>query len=522
MSAGVLAMEPVRLAPVVEGRTLPAKDVHLSCDVVVVGSGAGGAVVAAECSEAGLDVIVLEEGGHIEPDVYAKFRPSETLRHMGREAGTTAATPIGDSPMIGILAGRTVGGSSTMTGGVCFRVPELISDGWVKTQGLTDYSSEAMAPFYERVERAIRVKEVPVAMWSNSTVLFAKGAAKTGMEMKPFRRNTGDACEGWSRCNFGCPVKAKMSVDLSYLPRARARGARIYSDCKVERVRVRADRAAGIEARLLNGRGGRKGSRLTVDAKAVVISAGTMHTPLVLRRSGVGLGRGVLGRHLTLHPSFRIGALFDEEVRGWDGAMQAAWSDTYEDDGITVTGIFPPMNVLAAALPGVGPHLTGRVKKMGHIATFGGLVHDEGGGRIWGELKGEPFITYKLAPRDKQRMIRGTRLLAEAFFAVGAKEIYLPRFGVEPLTSPDQLKVLDEHFPARLFECIAFHPLGSARMAIHEKAGVVKPTGETWDLPGLWVADGSVFPTSIGVNSQLPIMAMATRIAFNLLDRWRR
>ena len=507
--------------PIVEARNLPKADVHLTADVVVVGSGAGGAVVATECAEAGLDVLVLEEGGHIRPDVYAKFNASQSLRHMGREGGTTAAMPIGDTPLISILAGRTVGGSSTMTGGVCFRVPESISDSWVKTLGLEDYSAAKMEPFYERVEKSMRVTEVPVEMWSRSTVLFAEGAAKRGIDVHPMRRNAPD-CKGWSKCNFGCPEQAKLSVDLSYLPRARAHGARVWADCKVDRVITRGDRAAGVEGRLLNGRAGKPGSRFRVDARAVVIAAGSLHTPLVLARSGVGRHRGVLGRNLTLHPSFRIAAMFDEEVRGWDGAMQSAYSDTFEADGITLNGVYAPLNILAAALPGVGREWIDRVRGLGHLAAFGGMVHDEGGGRIWGEINGEPIITYKLAPRDKQRMIRGTKLLAEAFFDAGAKEVMLPRFGVGPMKSPDELKTLDEYFSAKRFECVAFHPLGTARMAQHEKAGVVQPSGETWDLPGLWVADGSIFPTSIGVNSQLPIMAMATRIATNLLQAWRR
>ncbi|HVO31648.1 MAG TPA: GMC family oxidoreductase N-terminal domain-containing protein, partial [bacterium] len=409
MSAAPLPIQR-NLEPIVEARNLPRDVVKLACDVVVVGSGAGGSVVATELAEAGLDVIVVEEGGNVPSDVYAKFRPSETLRHMGREGGTTTTIPIGDTPLVSILAGRTVGGSSTMTGGICFRVPELISDGWVKQLGLEDYSAERMAPFYERVEKRVNVRPVPMEMWSRSQVLFAEGAKKCGMELKPFRRNVTEACKGWSRCNFGCPEQAKMSVDISYLPRARAKGARVWADARVDRVIVKGDRAAGVEGRLLNERAGRPGSRFTIESKAVFLCAGTLHTPRLLRNSGVGTSRGVLGRNLTLHPSFRIAALFDEEVRGWDGAMQAAWSDTYEDQGITMTGIFAPLPILAAATPGVAREYMERVKGLGHLATFGGLVHDEGGGKIWGYVKGEPIITYRLAPRDKQRMIQGTRL----------------------------------------------------------------------------------------------------------------
>lgn len=502
---------------ITEAKRLPGgRDVTLDADVVVVGSGAGGAVVATELAAAGRDVLVLEEGGNVPQEIYGRWRPSQSLRHICREAGSTAAIPIGDTPLIGIMMGRTIGGSSVMTGGVCFRIPESIAETWSKVHGLADLAPEAMDPWYAIVEDAMNVREVPVAMRSKATTLFDAGARKLGYELKSMKRNT-SGCIGHSRCNFGCPVGAKLSVDLSYLPRARKHGARIWSDVLVEKVRIRGGRAAGVTGRLLNRRGGR-GSRFEVRANAVFLCAGTLHTPKILGATGVGRGRGVLGRNLTLHPSYRVAALFDEDVNGWDGSFQAAFSDHFEREGITLNAAFPPLNVLAAMLPGVGRAYMDRVEKMGKLAVFGALVHDEGGGRLWNGPGREPWVTYRMAPHDKQRFLRGIRILSETYFAAGAKQVLLPIFGSEPLTSPDQLSLLDRNVPAKLLESMSFHPLGSARMSIHEKRGIVQPTGESWDLPGLYVADGSVFPTSIGVNSQLPIMAMATRISHKFLE----
>ena len=512
---------PGGLVPVVEGRHLVrGEKLVLDADVVVVGSGAGGAVIATELAEQGLDVVVLEEGGHTPADVYAKLRPTDTMRRMGREAWTTTALPIGDTPAIAVTMGRTVGGSSTMTGGVAYRIPAPIVDRWERELGLQGYSARGMEPYFERVEKAMLVRDVPVSQRSRSTTLFDEGITKLGHSLKPMRRNM-TGCEGHSRCNFGCPVKAKLSVDISYLPRARARGVRIYSDCLVQRVTVRGGRAAGVEGRVLNGRNGKRGERLTVNAKAVFVCAGTLHTPMVLHRTGVGRGRGVLGRGITLHPSFRVGALFDKDVNGWDGALQSAYSDGWEHEGITLNSAYLPLNFLAATVPGVGKEYLQRIADVGRLAVFGVLVHDEAGGRLYRGPGREPWLTYRMDPRDKVRFVRGIHVLAEGWFAAGAKRVFLPIFGQAPIDSMDQMKKIDAKIPATHFESASFHPLGSARMGTDERKSIVQPTGETWDLPGLWVADGSVFPTSIGVNSQLPIMAMATRIAAEFLQRWR-
>lgn len=513
---------PGGLVPVTEGRHLVrGEKLELDADVVVVGSGAGGAVVATELAEQGLDVVVLEEGGHTTPDVYGKLRPTDTMRRMGREAWTTAAIPIGDTPLIGVTMGRTVGGSSTMTGGVCYRIPAPIVDRWERELGLQGYSARGMEPYFERVEKAMLVREVPSSQRSQSTNLFDEGVTKLGHPLKAMRRNM-TGCAGHSRCNFGCPRKAKLSVDISYLPRARARGVRIYSDCLVERVSVKGGRASGVEGRVLNGPRGRKGNRLSVNARAVFVCAGTLHTPGVLHRTGIGRsGSAVLGRGITLHPSFRVGALFDKSVNGWDGALQSAYSDGWEHEGVTLNSAYLPLNILAATVPGVGKAYMERIQDMGKLAVFGALVHDEAGGRLFQGPGREPWLTYRMDPRDKQRFVRGIQVLAEGWFAAGAKRVFLPIFGQAPIDSMDQMKKIDVAIPASHFESASFHPLGSARMGTDERKSIVQPTGESWELPGLWVADGSVFPTSIGVNSQLPIMAMATRIAAEFLERFR-
>ncbi|MBI5511978.1 MAG: GMC family oxidoreductase [Deltaproteobacteria bacterium] len=498
------------------GRSV-AGDLDLSTDVVIVGSGASGAVVAAELAEAGQKVVVLEEGGHHLPAAMGAMRPSESLRHVWRAGSMTAAIGIGDSPVINVMMGRAVGGSSLLTGGVCFRIPEHKLVHWSTTLGLTELTPAKLEPYFDAVERAIHVETVPETARSRSTVLYEDGARKLGYRLTPLRRNT-RGCEGRSKCNFVCPHQAKASVDLTYLPRAVAAGAEIYADCRVSRVVPHGGRAVGVSGRLLDADGHKRG-HLMVRARRVVLAASAWYTPLLLWNSGIGRGSGVVGRNMTLHPSLRVIGEFDEEVRGWHGALQSAYSDAFLAERLTLVSAFVPTSILAATMPGAGPAFMARADRIRHLGVFGGMIHDEGGGRLHRGLGREPWVTYRMARADRAALSRLIRILADTWFAAGARRVYLPVFGLEGL-DPSALATLNlDRIPASRIECTSQHPLGTCRMGTDRAHSVVNQDGETWDLPGLYIVDGSTFPTSLGVNPQLGIMAMAARAALRMLDR---
>ncbi len=493
-------------------------DLALEADVVVVGSGAGGAVVAHALAEAGLDVVVLEEGGHVRPDEHARMRPSESLRHLWREAGMTMAIGLGGSPMINVMMGRCVGGSSVLTGGVCFRIPETVLADWQRDYGLDDFTAKNLEPYYGAVEKTVNVEEVPATMRSRSTQLFGEGARKLGYELHSMRRNT-KGCQGWSTCNFGCPEQAKMSVDISYLPRAVEMGARIYSDCLVEKVRIKDDRAVGVRGRVLNGENGKPQGRLEVRARRVVLACSALYTPVVLKRSGIGSRSGQVGRNLTLHPSFRIMARFDERVDGWNGSLQSAFSSHYEPEGIQLNSVFVPGGILAAAQPGVGPAHLARARQIPHLAIFGANLHDAGGGVVHRWIGREPIVTYRMTEKDKAAIPRALEIAGETFLAAGAKELFLPVLGLEGLDA-DAFRALDlARLPPSKLECASQHPLGTCRMGSSPDTSVVDPNGETWDVKELFITDGSTAPTSLGVNPQLTIMTLATRFAWKMRER---
>lgn len=518
------------------------KPLELDAEVVVVGSGASGAVVAAELAASGQRVIILEEGPHLPAEQLGRMRPSETLRRGWREAGMTFAIGEGDSPLINVAMGRCVGGSSVMTGGVCFRTPEQVLSEWVTEHGLPDLSPQRMTPYFEEVERRIHVEKVPIEMRSRSTVLFDQGAAKLGYRLVENQRNTQGCC-GCARCNFGCPHGAKLSVDLTYLPRAALAGARIVSGCLVHKVLLRGEQAVGVSGEILQPPGEKRTAqgrrRFTVRAQRVVLAAGAWHTPQILWSSGLGDGLPALGRNLTLHPSFRVMARFDDPVTGWRGALQSAHSKAFEHEGITLMSVFVPLGVLLATLPGIGEEHARHAELAPHLAMFGGMIHDDPMGRVhprssllgfFGQLGGrEPLVTYRMSRRDRKAVSRLLRVLGETYLAAGAREIFLPilggasRLGVS--TGPyggfdaDGFAQLDlDRIPAKHLECASQHPLGTTRMGRSRDSAVVDDRGQVFGLRELFIVDSGILPTSLGVNPQLSVMAMATRLAVRLRE----
>jgi choline dehydrogenase-like flavoprotein len=492
-------------------------DLSLDADVVVVGSGASGAVIAATLAEAGRSVVILEEGEHIPALEHGAMRRSESLRRLWRDGGMATAFGLGESPMINVHIGKGVGGSSSLTGGVCFRTPDEVLHRWVTEHGLDDLAPAKLAPAFDDVERAVQVQETPHELRSRSTLVFGEGLKKLGAALTPMRRNVVD-CNGCSRCNFGCPHGRKLSVDLTYIPRALKAGATLFSDCLVERVETAGDRAVGVSGRLRNGPDGKAGDSFTVRAKRVVLACGAAYTPLLLMKSGLEGRSRQVGRNLTLHPSVRTFASFEQRIEGWKGALQSAYTDDYAHEGVTLNAIFVPASVFAATIPGAGPEHLRRLRVLPNLAMFGGLVHDDGSGRVRRGLGREPVMTYRMSKADRARLSVLIRRLAGAFFAAGAREVYLPIIGAHPFDA-DAFRRLDlDRVPARTFEVASQHPLGTTRMGVSPKHSVVDPEGRLWGLRDLYVVDGGIVPTSLGVNPQLTIMAMATRLAWKMRE----
>jgi choline dehydrogenase-like flavoprotein len=216
---------------------------------------------------------------------------------------------------------------------------------------------------------------------------------------------------------------------------------------------------------------------------------------------------------MTLHPGFRVLARFDSPVQGWQGALQSGWVGDLEPEGITLTGLFVPPGVLGATMPGVGPEHTENARHIGHLAMFGGILHDEGGCSLYRTPGREPLALYRMTRQDRARVPKLIRAMARAFFAAGAREVFLPVLGLRGLDADAFARFDLDRIPSNRLECASQHPLGSAQMGATPEHSVVDGDGRLWGMEHLYVADGSVVPTSLGVNPQLSIMAIATRIA---------
>ncbi len=494
-----------------------ASDLQVTCDVVIVGSGAGGATMADDLSAGGLDVVVLEEGGYHSTSSFTS-EASRSLRALYRDGGLQLA--LGTPPVM-ISEGRCVGGSTVINGGMSWRTPERILERWTHEEHVDGVTPREMEPYFRRIERRISVGHQDPETIGRDAELLKLGADAKGWNIIANERNQLH-CAGSNNCVFGCPTGAKRSMLVTSIPRALARGARVYADCHVERVTRQGARATGVEARVVRPDGTR-GPKVSVRAAVVVVSAGAVQTPALLMRSGVHPPSGQLGRHLTLHPSARLVAIFDEEVNGWQGVHQAFQVREFIDEGILITAVNLPPSILSLGLPHYGQALGDLMQSYNRMVIAGCLIDDQSTGRVKLMRGIGPFISYQIHERDVQSVVRGIALTAELMFAAGARRILLPFAGVPDLTRPSDVYELQRRsIPKRAIDLFSVHVMGTARMSDDPSRGVVSSYGEVHGASGLFVSDASLFPTSVGVNPMETILALSSRNARWLLDHRQR
>jgi len=482
-------------------------DKEVRCQVAIIGSGAGGALAATELAERGVDVVLIEEGKIFQRGT-GKYEVAANLQRWYREGGATVSF---GRPAIPIPLGMTVGGSTTINSGTCFRSPRSVLDGWERL-GLPA-SREEIDPLYKRVEERLSVQLTPPELIGGSSHVVARGAEKLGIAHGPLHRNV-KGCKMSAVCVFGCPTGAKQGMDVSAVPSALAHGATLYAGIRAQRILVEGGRAAGVVAidRVT-------GAKLTVRADAVISACGTISGVPFLRASG--LRSRHLGRKLTIHPATKIVALMPEEVNGWLDTPQGYGIHGLQDEGIMYEGAFVPPSYAAIAFPFAGRAFTTVMEQYPRLAMFGMMVQDEGSGRVYSGLNGRPITTYSMAKSDMEKTRRGLEVLSDIFFAAGAEKIFLPIAGIEEHDTMDSARAaLSKPIDPWALELVGFHPLGTARMAASVLDGVVNPDLESWEIPGLYVMDGGILPTSLGVNPQMTIMAYTSRAAERLAAKF--
>ena len=496
---------------IVLGEELDA-DAELEAEVVVIGTGAGGAVVARELAAQGHAVLMLEEGRFYDRADFTRRDRLELNRTMYRGGGILPA--IGNSS-IAIIVGNTVGGSTTVNSGTCFRTPDKVLDQWRTELGLRDFTPAHMAPFFDRVEATIGVQEAKWEHLGGVAEVVRQGAESLGYSHHPLRRNAPE-CDGQGFCCFGCPTDAKRSTNVSYVPPALQSGATLVAGVRVSRIQVEDGRAVGVEAEV-DGR-----RRLRVKAQYVVLAGGTIYTPLMLLESGLCNRFDQVGRYLSIHPALGLNALFDHEIKGWKGVPQGYCIDEFKDDGIMFEGAFVPLEMATMAFPVIGDEFMEAMEAYNRLATFGFMISDTSRGRVRRTRGGAPLITYSLNALDMERLRRGSAILSRVFFAAGARRVYAAISGHEIIDGEADVQRLEK---SRVkpwdLELSAYHPLGTCRMGADPRTSIVDGRHETHEVRNLFVVDGSAVPGALGVNPQVTIMALATRFAGLLDERMR-
>lgn len=492
---------------------LPA-NVDETFDAIVIGSGAGGAVLAKELAEGGMRVAIVEEGGHHR--AHRDFA-SQAVNRLYRDQGVTGTV---GRPMVPVPLGKCFGGATTINSGTCFRTPETVLDRWRSAFGLESMDVESMDHVFARVEREINVEPVPFERMTRSCTLVHELLAARGLQGAPLNRNVID-CEGCGMCCYGCTSGAKQSMDKSYLPKAIIAGATAYTHARATRLlRQRNGRVTGVVAEAAGGVRRGRARRLVLRAPKVAVACGTLLSPAFLRGNGIARGNPHLGRHLTLHPASKVYGEFKEDIRQWRGVPQAYYLDTFKERGVIFEGISMPPELGAMATPFHGAPLAHFIRDYRHMASFGFMISDTGEGSMF-RVPGMGYrFRYSLTPTDVERIHFATVFLARLFLEGGARAVY--PFVSRPdciLRGEADLERFEQSPPRREeLELMAFHPLGTCRMAAKADQGVIGPDFQVFGAPGLYVCDGSAVPTALGVNPQETIMALATRLAEQWLE----
>ena len=473
----------------------------VECEVVVVGTGAGGAVVGHELAQRGHAVVFVEEG-----ELYPRHSfDGSSVRAL--ERFYRPAIAVGNAS-IPIFLGRMVGGSTALNGGTAFRTPPWVLERWCEEMGTDAFLPARMAPYFERLEQYLEVGPSSPRHVGPIADIIRRGCEAHGWKHGFLQRNA-PGCEASGFCHLGCRTEARRSTNVAYVPPALEKGALLFTGLKADRVLTDAGRATGIEGVAANG------ARIRVHARAVILAGGTVQTPLLLLKQQLANSSGQVGRNLTLHPSCLVNGLFEEEVRGFDHIPQGYGSEQFLEEGLLLVAAQASQNALPSFFPGIGRQLMEPLAQLAHVGSMGPLAADATrNGRVWREFKGLPVLRYSVTPADVARLHRGMVLCMEILIAAGARRLYPGVVGQPSLDPRDGLERFRKtELSASEIVLASYHPLGTCEMGTDPRTSVVGVDHQTHDLPGLFVVDGSTVRGPLGVNPQLTIMAMALRAA---------
>ena len=495
-------------------------DIVDDVDVVVIGSGCGGATFAAEMAEAGRSVLMLEQG-HYRTSPEFNGMEIDMYHRLYADGGATGPEDLSSS----ILYGQVVGGSSIHYMANSFRVPDWKFSAWQRDWGLP-LSREVMDPLYAVVEERHGVHTATAEETNKNNEILRRGAEALGWQVDPVP-HARRACNNAGYCLLGCPFDRKQSQILTNIPRAIGHGARVLANAKVRHIDVENGRATGVRGFVLDPRTERVRASLRVRAKVVVVAAGGVGTPNLLLRQGLANSSGMIGRQFFVTPHLFVFALMRDKVEGWRG-LPASYAvhewvrkrPATNEGGYMIQGIFAQPGFIATLMPSFGvEHRT----LMNHIAYGAGaisLMDDEEPGRIRvGE--GGPIIEYHLRGKDVVKARDFFKKISRLYLAAGADRVLVPDGSMTWIRSVDDLDKIDRiDFTPGNVPFVGTSNCSTCPMGADPRRSVVRPDGRTHDVRGLYVVDGSVLPSATAVDPSLTIMANSMRVARRLAERW--
>jgi choline dehydrogenase-like flavoprotein len=485
---------------------LTGGDLELACDVVIVGSGAGGGATAAVLAAAGLEVVVVESGDYYDDQDFDGSELGAITRYY------MAAPTATHDQSVGLIAGSCLGGGTVVNYTTSFRTPDAVRAEWA-AHGVPAFTSGDYTASLDAVCQRLGVNQEHNDPSTREQKL-RDGCLALGWHVDAMPRGVRNCAQGreCGDCGLGCRVGAKQSGVKTWLADAHAGGAKLVVRSRVQKVLVQDGSARGIVGVTAEGK------RLTVRSRAVVAACGAIHTPALLKRSG--LQNANIGKHLRLHPAGVVFGVFDEELKPWEGVMQALYSDQYRDlhDGYGLkyetAAEHPHLFLPFAPWRGARAHFA-LMEAMSSTVPIGVLLRDRDGGEVRVGRDGEPVVRYKLSKFDADHLRTGIDGAAQMLEAAGARRVFSSHakwVGYDTATGTRAQFMADADAAGYgAGQCIlnSFHIMGSARMGGSPAASACDPTGQTWEVRDLYVLDGSSFPTASGVNPQISIQAIA-------------
>jgi len=500
---------------------LAGESATLEADVCVVGSGAGGGVIAAELAGTGSSVVVLEMGQYRNESDFKQLElPGMLELYLG---GGLAGSEDGS---IAILAGSTLGGGTIVNYMNCIRTPDHIRREWA-AMGVTGLDGADYDRHIDSVWERLGVNDA-VTSQNRTHKKLIEGCEKLGYPHRALTRNADQACEDPRVCGYcfaGCQKGCKRSTMKTFLQDAADAGARFVVGCHAERILVHDGRAAGIEATVTNADGSI--TTLRVNTPNIVVACGSIESPALLLRSGIG-GPAV-GKHLRLHPASLVAGVYEQPIEGWIGQIQSALSDQFSacegEHGFLIEATTVAPGILAMSLPFLDgkEHKQLMARAIRYSAPFISVARDHGEGQVVIDDHGRAVTRWSFDDELDARMFRRAMVeLAKLQRAAGAKEVitlYQQPLSWSEGEDFDAFLADIERGSLQANDIAAFtaHQMGSCRMGSDPTDSVADGRGELHDTRGVWIGDGSAFPTAPGVNPMISIMSLAHRTAANIV-----